>query len=310
MVATAAQSKWRRSATWCESVTILVFGKSGQVAQSLLELKAEAPAPLVFLGRDEADLSSPDQCSAAIRKSRPSAVINAAAWTAVDAAEDSEAEANVVNGEAPGAMATTCAELAIPFLHVSSDYVFDGSGELPWGPDAPIAPLGAYGRSKALGEKRIRESGARAVILRTSWVFSPFGSNFVKTMLRLGAERETLSVVDDQVGGPTSAHSIAGVLLAMAQQMMAGKAGGTYHFSGSPAVSWAEFASVIMVQANLSCEIIPILSSAYPTPAPRPLNSRLDCDSILFEFGISQSDWRADLTAVIERTRKESGLDA
>ena len=129
-------------------------------------------------------------------------------------------------------------------------------------------------------------------------------------MLRLGAERETLSVVDDQVGAPTSAHSIAGALLAIAAQLLAGKAGGTYNFSGSPAVSWAEFANSIMVQANLPCEINPIPSSAYPTPAPRPRNSRLDCNSLLPDFGVPQPDWRADLAAVIETIKRESALDA
>lgn len=310
VVATAIKPNWRGSAPWSESVTILVFGKSGQVARSLAEREGDAPAPLAFLGRDEADLSMPEQCAAAIYKHSPRAVINAAAWTAVDAAEDSEVEASIVNGEAPGAMALACYELAIPFLHISSDYVFDGSGALPWTPDSPLAPLGAYGRSKALGEKRVRESEARAVILRTSWVFSPFGSNFVKTMLRLGVQRETLSVVDDQIGGPTSAHSIAGALLAMATQLLAGKAGGTYHFSGWPAVSWAEFASIIMLKANLPCEIIPIPSSAYQTPAPRPLNSWLDCDLLLSEFGIPQSDWQTELTSAIRMINKESALDA
>ena len=281
-------------------MTILVFGKSGQVARSLAAKAGEAPARLMFLGREQADLSFPEQCAAAIRERCPAAVINAAAWTAVDAAEKSEAKASVVNGEAPAAMATTCAGLAIPFLHVSSDYVFDGSGVLPWAPAAPVAPLSAYGRSKALGEMRIRESGARAVILRTSWVFSPFGANFVKTMLRLGAERERLSVVDDQIGGPTSARSIAGALLSLAEQMLAGRAGGTYNFSGAPAVSWAAFAKTIMKQANLPCEITPIPTSAYPTPAPRPLNSRLNCASLSSDFGIEQSDWRTELTYVLE----------
>jgi len=281
-------------------VTILVVGKNGQVARSLAARKGEAPSPLIFLGRDQADLSWPSQCAAAIEQRRPLAVINAAAWTAVDAAEESESDASVVNGESPGAMARTCAELAIPFLHVSSDYVFDGSGALPWAPAAPVAPLGAYGRSKALGEARIRESGAQAVVLRTSWVFSPFGANFVKTMLRLGAERESLSVVDDQIGGPTSARSIAGALLSLAEQMLVGRKGGTYNFSGAPAVSWAAFAKTIMEQANLPCEIRPIPTTAYPTPAPRPLNSRLDCASILDDFGIEQPDWRMDLADVLE----------
>ena len=310
MVATAAQSKSRRSAPWCERVTILVFGKSGQVAQSLAAREGESPAPLVFLGRDQADLSLPGRCAAAIRERCPVAVINAAAWTAVDAAEDSEVEAAMVNGAAPGDMAKTCAELAIPFLHVSSDYVFDGSGDSPWSPDSPVAPLGAYGRSKLHGEKRVREGGAQAAILRTSWVFSPFGTNFVKTMLRLGAERETLSVVDDQVGGPTSAHSIAGALLAMTTQMLTGKAGGTYHFSGTPTLSWADFASTIMAQANLPCRIVPIPSAAYPTRAPRPLNSRLNCDAIFADFGVPQSDWREDLAPVIEALKKEAAFYA
>lgn len=290
-------------------MTLLVFGKTGQVARSLAALEARAAAPLLFLGREEANLAEPKRCAEAIEAHQPVAVINAAAWTAVDAAEAAEAEATVVNGEAPGAMAKACARLAIPFLHISSDYVFDGSGTAPWVPASPVAPLGAYGRTKAQGERLIQESGARALILRTSWVFSPFGANFVKTMLRLGAGRERLSVVDDQVGGPTSANAIARALLILTEALLAGHRGGLYHFAGAPAVSWAGFALEIMEGAGLSCAIDPIPSEAYPTPAPRPRNSRLACEALLSDFGIPQPDWQTDLAQVLQQLAEDSSRD-
>ena len=281
-------------------MSILVFGQTGQVAQSLAALKHLAPAPLHFLGRKEADLRDPAGCARLIEAHRPVAVINAAAWTAVDAAEDAEAEASVVNGEAPGAMAQACAQRDLPFLHLSSDYVFDGSGDRSWPPSALLAPVSAYGRSKALGERRIQESGARALILRTSWVFSPYGNNFVKTMLRLGAERERLSVVEDQVGGPTSAEAIARCLLALTEALCDGADGGVYHFSGGPDVSWADFAREIMAAAGRPCIIDPIPSEAYPMPAPRPHNSRLDCKALMDRFGVPRPAWREDLRKVLK----------
>ena len=290
-------------------MTILVFGQTGQVARSLAALEARAPAPLQFLGRHEADLAEPARCAAMIEAHKPVAVINAAAWTAVDAAEAAEAESMVINGETPGAMAGACARLGIPFLHISSDYVFDGSGTTPWSPDSSVAPLGAYGRSKAAGERLIQASGARALILRTSWVFSPFGANFVKTMLRLGAERERLSVVDDQVGGPTSADAIARALLTLTEALLAGHPGGLYHFAGAPAVSWAGFASEVIKRAGLSCAIDPIPSEAYPTPAPRPRNSRFACEALLSDFRIPQPDWQADLVKVLKHLAEESSRD-
>jgi len=233
-------------------------------------------------------------------------VINAAAWTAVDAAETAEAEASVVNGEAPGAMARACAELSIPFLHISSDYVFDGSGDSPWRPHDPVRPLSAYGRSKLLGEQLVQESRGRAIIMRTSWVFSAHGSNFVKTMLRLGTERNLLNVVGDQVGGPTSARSIARSAVALIEVLLKGGAGGTFHFSGAPDVSWAEFARAIMGLAGLSCEIRPILTTEYPTTAPRPLNSRMDGHSLLDAYGISQPAWGPDLERVLSELKDQS----
>ena len=270
---------------------LLVFGSSGQVAT---ELRRRVPGA-VFLDRGAADLSDPAACAAAIAARAPRAVINAAAWTAVDKAEAEEAAATVINGEAPGAMARACAGLGIPLVHISTDYVFDGTGSAPFAPDHPTAPLGAYGRSKLAGEQAVRAAGGVHAILRTSWVFSPHGANFVKTMLRLGAGREVLAVVADQVGGPTPADAIAGACLAIADQLRSDPAkSGTYHFSGSPDVSWADFARAIMEIAGLGCRIDDIPTSAYPTPARRPANSRLDC-STLSRFGLSRPDWRQAL---------------
>lgn len=278
---------------------ILVFGRTGQVARELERLSEASGLSLVFLSRAEADLANPSVCASSIETMRPSAVINAAAWTAVDAAESDEATASIVNGEAPGAMARACARRSIPFMHISSDYVFDGSWDSLWAPSDPPAPLGAYGRSKWLGEQKVVESGAHAVVLRTSWVFSAHGANFVKTMLRLGAEREALSVVDDQIGGPTSAASIARALLKICDALRAGQGGGIFHFAGAPFVSWAGFAQEIMAQAKLPCAIEPIPSSAYPTVAPRPLNSRLDCSATERAFSLPQPSWQADLAEVL-----------
>ena len=179
-------------------MSLLIFGKTGQVA---LELQRRA-GDAVFLGRDQADLTDPAACAKAIRQRSPSAVINAAAYTAVDQAETDEATAALVNGAAPTAMAQACAGLGIPFVHISTDYVFDGTGQTPWPVDAPTGPLGAYGRSKLVGEEGVRAAGGPHAIMRTSWVVSAHGKNFVKTMLRLGKDRDKLTVVSDQIGGP------------------------------------------------------------------------------------------------------------
>ena len=275
---------------------LLVFGKTGQVARELQRLVPDA----TFLGRGQADLLNPAACAEAIAATEADAIINAAAWTAVDKAETEEAAATVVNGETPAAMARAAAARGLPFLHVSTDYVFDGSGDLPFAPDHPTAPQNAYGRSKLKGEQGVRAAGGNHLILRTSWVVSAHGANFVKTMLRLGTERESLNVVADQIGGPTPASSIANALLIVAGEMQDGVSGGTYHYSGAPDISWADFARAIMAQAELPCEINDIPSSAYPTPARRPMNSRLDCRSLLADFGIHRPDWREELQHIIK----------
>jgi dTDP-4-dehydrorhamnose reductase len=278
---------------------LLVFGKTGQVAR---ELERIAPAA-VFLGREEADLMDPAACAAAVADSDAQAIINAAAWTAVDKAEAEEPAATVVNGDAPAAMARAAAAKGVPFLHVSTDYVFDGAGDRPFTPDQPTAPLGAYGRSKLAGEIGVRAAGGPHLILRTSWVVSAHGTNFVKTMLRLGAERDSLRVVADQIGGPTPAADIASALVMVATALRNGAPGGTHHFSGSPDTSWADFARAIMAEADLSCRVENIPTADYPTPARRPLNSRLDCTSLQDVFGIPRPDWRQGLANILKELR-------
>lgn len=286
-------------------MTILVFGKTGQVAR---ELQALAPfvAPIIALGREEADLGAPGACAAAIAQYAPTAVINAAAYTAVDRAEDEEELATRVNGAAPAEMARACASRDIPLVHLSTDYVFDGSGETPWYPEDHVAPISAYGRSKLAGEQGVAAAGGRHVILRTSWVFSAHGQNFVKTMLRLGAERDQLRVVADQIGGPTPAAAIAQACLTIAGQLTndAAKAG-IYHFAGTPDASWADFALAIFAEAGLECEVADISTADYPTPARRPANSLLDCSATKSTFGIARPDWRAGLTAVLRELKQK-----
>ena len=278
-------------------IRVLVFGQSGQVAR---ELARRCPAGITarFLGRAEADLMDPAACARAIADC--DAVINAAAWTAVDKAETEEAAATVVNGAAPTAMAHRCAAMRVPFLHISTDYVFDGAGEAPFTTDRPTVPLGAYGRSKLAGEQGVLAAGGQALILRTSWVVSAHGANFVKTMLRLGRERESLTVVADQIGGPTPAAAIADALYTAATAMTQGAPGGIHHFAGAPDTSWAGFARLIMARAGLACQIHDIPSSAYPTPAKRPLNSRLDCTGFTAAFGIPRPDWHAGLDEILQ----------
>lgn len=274
----------------------LVFGKTGQVATELQRLLPGAR----FLGREAADLADPAACAAAIRDSDAAVVINAAAWTAVDKAEAEEAAARVVNGAAPAAMARAAADRGLPFLHISTDYVFSGGGSAPWIETDPVAPQNAYGRSKLAGEQGVQAAGGNSAILRTSWVFSAHGANFVKTMLRLSESRDALSVVEDQIGGPTPAADIAAALVTMARQMIAGQPGGTYHFGGSPWVSWADFAREIFALSGRKVTVTGIPTAAYPTPALRPLNSRMDCAALARDFGITPPDWKVGLSRVLK----------
>jgi dTDP-4-dehydrorhamnose reductase len=275
---------------------ILVFGKTGQVATEL-----QRSGDVLALGRDHADLSDPVACAQRIRSLAPRVVINAAAYTAVDKAEEDEELATIINGVTPSSIAQACAEMKIPLVHISTDYVFEGSGGEPWKPGDTTAPQNAYGRSKLAGEEGILGSGAPHAILRTSWVVSAHAANFVKTMLRLSETRDTLSVVADQIGGPTPARDIASACLMIAQHLQDDPSkSGTYHYSGAPSVSWADFASEIFAQASRSVTVIPITTAEYPTPAKRPLNSRMDCRLTNSTFGIEQLDWRLGLNTMLK----------
>jgi len=253
------------------------------------------------LGRDDVDLSDPAACAVAIREHAPKAVINAAVYTAVDRAEDEERLATVINGDAPTVMATACAAFGIPFVHISTDYVFNGRGNKPYRPEDATEPQNAYGRSKLAGEIGIRESGAVYAILRTSWVVSAHGVNFVNTMLSLSETQDTLNVVADQIGGPTPARDVAAACLKITEQLIQEPSkSGIYHFTGTPDVSWAEFATEIFAQADRLVSITPIPTTDYPTPVKRPLNSRMECRSTDQVFGIMRPNWQDGLKEILK----------
>tara|TARA_R110002049_G_scaffold308194_2_gene511304 strand:+ start:925 stop:1791 length:867 start_codon:yes stop_codon:yes gene_type:complete len=278
---------------------ILVFGHSGQVATELRALDGHG-IDITALNRAAADLTDPAACAAAIEAHAPDAVINAAAYTAVDKAETDQAAADLINAQAPAAMDRVCAARDIPFVSISTDYVFSGEGKDPWQPSDPTDPQGVYGRTKRDGEIAIQAAGGRYAVLRTSWVVSAHGNNFVKTMLCLEAERDVLTIVADQIGGPTGAAEIAQACITIAKTLVSEpQKSGIYHFAGTPDTSWADFARVIFDQAGLTCTVTDIPSSDYPTPAKRPLNSRMDCSATQTAFGIARPDWRASLTQII-----------
>ncbi|MEM8698039.1 MAG: dTDP-4-dehydrorhamnose reductase [Pseudomonadota bacterium] len=282
---------------------ILMFGKTGQVATEIQRRAQDVTA----LGRDQADLIEPEACRAAVLAAEADLVLNAAAYTAVDQAEEDEATAFKVNAAAPTAMAEAAALRGLPFLHISTDYVFDGSGDTPWVEDAPTAPLGAYGRTKLAGEQGIVAAGGAHVILRTAWVHAAHGGNFLRTMLRL-ADRERLTIVDDQRGGPTAAGDIAEALLTIARAFHEGRGtNGIYHFCGAPAVSWHGFASEIFAMSQgPSPDCVPVPSSEYPTKAARPGNSVLECSKIALDYGIAQPDWRVSLREILTEIEGET----
>ncbi|RFB81551.1 dTDP-4-dehydrorhamnose reductase [Methylovirgula sp. 4M-Z18] len=274
---------------------LVVLGAHGQVGREVMDLCLRQDRAARFYDRATCDVANVAALHAAIAES--SCVINCAAYTAVDKAESETAEAHRINGEAPGLIAQVCCIHAVPLLHLSTDYVFDGSGSRPWREEDPIAPQNVYGRSKAEGEARIRAVLPQHIILRTSWVFGAHGQNFVKTMRRLAATRPEISVVSDQRGGPTPAAAIAAALATIADTVAArDDLYGTYHFAGAPAVSWYEFAKVILASLQ-GVRIVPIDSAHYPTPAKRPLNAVLDCHKVHAAFGIEQPDWRTALAA-------------
>jgi dTDP-4-dehydrorhamnose reductase len=281
-------------------VRLSVFGRTGQVARELSRIDGAT-----CLGRETADFADPEAVRRAALRVEADAIVNAVAYTAVDRAETEEDLARAVNAASVGALAEAAAERGLPLVYISTDYVFDGGGDSPWRPDDPVGPLGAYGRTKLEGERAVAAAGGAHAVLRTSWVFSAHGANFVKTMLRLGAERDRLRVVADQIGGPTPARGIAGACARIAGAL-AREPGlsGTYHYAGQPDTSWAGFARAVFAEAGLAVDVEDIASSDYPTPAARPRNSRLDCSATLAAFGVARPDWRDALREVIAELRQ------
>nr|WP_302053929.1 dTDP-4-dehydrorhamnose reductase [Sphingomonas tagetis] len=284
----------------------MVTGREGQVSRSLAE--RGTGHELVFAGRPEFDLADASSIERTVAAVNPALVISAAAYTSVDKAEDEPALAMAVNGDAPGALARSAAKIGARMIHLSTDYVFDGSLDRPWREDEPVGPLGVYGATKLAGEQAVVASNATYAIVRTAWVYSPFGSNFVKTMLRLAETRSELAVVEDQFGNPTSAFDIADALMAViaAWQIDPGKGtNAVYHVAGSGGTHWAGFARAIFAESTCrggpTAKVIGIPSSAYPTLAKRPANSRLDTTRFANTFGYSAPPWRDSLHGTISR---------
>lgn len=299
---------------------ILILGGNGQVGTELR--RALAPLGEVLIatrsGRLDdgtaclvADFDAPDSLPAMVETAAPDMVFNAAAWTAVDLAERQPEAAFRANAQAPGTLARACAARGVPFVHYSTDYVFDGSGGRPYREDAPTAPLGVYGASKLAGEDAVRAAGGAALIFRTAWVYAEHGRNFLRTMLRVGAEREHLRVVADQAGTPTPAALIADVTAAVATQVIAAepaaRPAGVWHLTAAGLTSWHGFAEAIFVEAvsrgllARAPSVEAIATADYPTPARRPAYSCLDTARLRADFGIALPDWRIALAEVMDR---------
>ena len=283
---------------------VLVLGAGGQVGRELCRLAWPARWSVAGFARSDLDIAGGGAVSAAIARERPDAVVNAAAYTAVDRAESERDAAWAGNCTGPANVAAACAAAAIPLVHISTDYVFDGSKQGPYREDDPVNPLGVYGASKEAGDRAVRSALREHVILRTAWVYSAHGQNFVKTMLRLAGERPVLRVVADQTGSPTSAADIAGAIAAIVQSLETGNsAWGTYHYTGEGAVTWHGFAEAIFAAAapwrGSPPRVEAIATADYPTPARRPANSVLDCSRIGDAFGIRPRPWRSALAEVI-----------
>ena len=277
---------------------LLIFGRHGQIATELAH-RCDA----VFIDRETADLCHAGDCADAVLRAAPALVINAAAYTQVDAAETDAATAFRINAEAPAAMAQACRQIGAAFVHFSTDYVFDGTGDRPWRPDDEPNPINVYGRSKLAGEQAIEAVGGRWAVLRTSWIFSLHGRNFVRTMVRLGEERREVRVVADQIGGPTWAGDAAYAALRLGRALHAGVAScGIYHLAGAPDASWAELARAVFQQAGLPTSVVDITAAEYATRARRPQNSRLDC-SDMERLGFARPDWRRALATVVSELR-------
>lgn len=286
---------------------VLITGAKGQVGSELVSQAAKLGHEVIATERAQLDITKNQLIQEFVTKTKPDVIINAAAYTAVDNAETEQDTAYKINAEAVNYLSKACKALDIPLLHISTDYVFDGSKSEPYREDDPVCPVNLYGASKRKGEEYLEQSGAKYINLRTSWVFGLQGNNFVKTMIRLAKERDEFGVIDDQIGGPTFARDIASALLKIAEKTMATGFNnwGTYHFSGMPYVSWWEFAEfAIQTSLNLGYlhklpKVKKLTTDQYPTPANRPNNSCMSIQKIQTNFGIEGSDWKAGVKLLV-----------
>ena len=288
-------------------MNILITGGSGQVGRSLLELHWPETVHLHAPAREACDLADPASLVACLDSRKWAGVINAGAYTGVDKAESEQAAAWAINAEAPAQLARFCAAHKIPMIHISTDYVFSGDGTRAWREDDPTAPLGVYGASKLAGEQAVLSACPEAVVLRTAWVVSAFGHNFLKTMLRLAADRDQLRVVADQFGCPTSAHDLAAVIQTiLVRQLTQGDApAGLFHAVNTGETHWAGLAGHIFAASRSLggpfCEVVEIPSKEYPTPAKRPANSQLDCTKLVDHYGVRLRPWPQAVSEIVSR---------
>jgi len=285
---------------------IIVTGQNGQLGWELSQIATNYSQQFDFLftTRDSLDLSNPDSITPFFEKYKPSFFINCAAYTLVDKAETENETAILVNATSVGAIAKACAEIDCTFITISTDYVFDGNGASPYLTNQPTAPLNFYGKSKQLGEALALQNNPKTIIVRTSWVYSTHGNNFVKTMMRLMKDRAELKVVGDQIGSPTSAADLAFALMHIVQQHLDGNTHyGIYHYSNEGVISWFDFAIAINKLAGFTCNVLPIITSEYPTTAKRPAYSVLDKSTIVSDFSIPLIDWKISLEKCIQQLK-------
>jgi|AntAceMinimDraft_5_1070358.scaffolds.fasta_scaffold03773_5 dTDP-4-dehydrorhamnose reductase len=296
---------------------VLVVGRSGQVARELARTVPADGFALSVMGRPELDLTDPELIERAFEEVRPGLIINAAAYTAVDQAETDEAAAFALNADGPGRLAAAAFRAGIPIIHISTDYVFDGTSDRPYTELDPVAPLGVYGRSKLEGERLVASANPSHVILRTAWVYSPFGKNFVKTMLRIASGGDEVRVVHDQIGNPTCAGDIASGIWGIAKVCAADPQAiqpGVFHMTAAGEASWADFAKAIFgfSQARVGpyASVRGITSAEYPTPVRRPADSRLDGSKLEETYGIILPDWRESAERCVAELLETEGWRA
>ena len=288
---------------------ILVLGCKGQLGRCLNDQLVNTEHEVIYTSRAQIDIAEFEVTKNKILKISPDLIINATAYTAVDKAEEDRKTANLINHLAVKNIAEICNQLECWLIHVSTDYVFDGDSKVPYKEEDETNPQGAYGKTKLKGELAIQSSGCKYIIIRTAWVFSEYGNNFLKTMLRLGGERNELSIVEDQIGCPTHAQDIARSIVTIVPKLNLQKDNGIYHYCGDQPCSWYDFANVIFDQAmanNLKIPRVvnPIKTSAYPTPAKRPAFSVLDCSKVGNDFGLHTSNWNDGIAKVISKLKQ------